>query len=81
MTKQEWEKMRAEELQQSINGFAEYLLDEGLAVNEDHRILDLKGTKRTWWGVYELELKQAAIAWNKAYKTSIHYKEIYKVKG
>lgn len=68
MTEQEWEDIQAEELQQNVDEFSEYLLDEGLAINKDERVLDLKNTKKVWRGEYGLHLIKAAEAWDQAFQ-------------
>lgn len=63
----EWEDMQAEELQQNIDEFSEYLLDEGFAIVRDQLISDLKKTKEIWQSEYGLNLSEVVQAWNEAH--------------
>lgn len=62
--------MQAEELQQNMNGFSEYLLNKGLAKIRDQLIPDLEETKEIWQSEYGLNLSEVVQAWDKAHMSS-----------
>lgn len=63
----EWEDMQAEELQQNIDEFNEYLLNKGFAKIRDQLIPDLEETKEIWQSEYGLNLSEVVQAWGEAH--------------